>query len=92
MSAQGNIRHIKSSERTLHAIECAQEGCGRDSLTATPSGVLTWLSPHGGDGREKHANSTTIWTLMEWWLEIATKQALINLRELIEKRLERMAA
>jgi hypothetical protein len=87
-----DIRHIKSSERTLHAIECAQKGCEKDSLTATPSGVLTWLSPHGADGRDKHANSTTIWTLIEWWVEIATKQALINLREMIDKKLERTAA
>lgn len=92
MIPQGNIRRIKASERTLHAHGCAVKGCEKDSLSFTASGVVTWLSPHGSDGRDKHPNSITIWLLMEWFLEIATKQALINLRGMIDKKLEKMAA
>jgi hypothetical protein len=54
---------------------------------------MSWESPHTvGDRIERHANAVTVLTFISWWIERASKAALINLREMIDKKLERMAA
>lgn len=91
MSAPPTIRHIKASERVEYSIDCAH--CQKPSLLVSKTGVMSWESPHTvGDKIERHANAVTVLTFIEWWIERAGKAALINLRGMIEKKLERMAA
>lgn len=76
-ASQINVR-----ERVAHGIDCAH--CTRDSMVIV-NGVLTWKSPHG---QETHPNAVTMSALLEIYISMANRPTLLDLRRLIDERIE----
>lgn len=82
-----NVTVIKASERVAHGIDCAH--CYRDALVVTHNGIVCWKSAHDG---ETHANAIGMNVLLQWYMMIANTATLLDMRRVIDERLEKLAA
>jgi hypothetical protein len=77
---KAQIRVVKSSERTAHALDCAY--CERDALTMSRSGLIVIKAAHGEDS---HPAAITIQKLLQWGMPFLDPHTRKDLRQMLDE-------